>query len=165
MTRRGLLAGLSLAHLGTAYAVHPTRRLVYAVHDVAEVDHLPRGAVDTYALEPDGCLSWLARRPLSLSATYPKDLAVAPDGEVVIVVAYGGEALNVLPIATDGTLGRPTQILKLLHAPRQVRFAGPGEVTVETEGPTLRYRYRAAALILAPALGSDIIRIGGDVAE
>lgn len=156
MTRRGLLAGLSLAHLGTAYAVHPTQRFAYVVHDVAEVDHLPRGAVDTYAVGPRGSLAWLARQPLSLSATHPKDLAVSPDGTVVIVAAHGGEALNVLPIAADGTLGRPTQIVKLLHAPRRVRFTGPNEVTVDADEQTLRYRFQAASRISPLTLESDI---------
>ena len=94
-------------------AIHPSGRFLYAAHAVERFQNLPRGAVGAYAIHPaSGRLTLLNRQPLSLSATSPRSLAIAPDGRHLVVAAYGGGAYNLLPIAGDGALQRVSGILK-----------------------------------------------------
>lgn len=103
-----------------AVAVHPNGRFVYVVNAVGEFEFLPRGTVQTYdALD----LQLLATTPLSLSGTYPSDIALSPDGRYAVVAIAGGRAYNVLPVGPDGVLRDPVQIVKRYGvAPERVAF-------------------------------------------
>jgi 6-phosphogluconolactonase (cycloisomerase 2 family) len=59
-----------------------------------------------------GELDLLGREGLSLSATMPRHLAVAPDGKAFVVAVHGGGAYNRLPILADGRVGRVSGIVK-----------------------------------------------------
>ncbi len=91
----------------------PEEKLLFAINEVDEYLGLPSGSVESYAVAPgSGMLSLVDRQPLSLSATEPRHLAVAPNGQYLVVAAYGGGAYNLLPISGDGELGPVTQVLK-----------------------------------------------------
>lgn len=112
-----------------AIAVHPNGRFVYVVNAVGEYEFLPRGTVESHAVADGGrTLHFLARTPLSLSATFPSDIAMSPDGRHAVVAIAGGGAYNVLPVATgSGVLQAPSQIVKRYGVvPERVAFDPSG---------------------------------------
>ena len=91
-------------------ALDRQQRRLYAVNNVDEHEGLPRGTVESYAVDSTtGQLSLTARMPLSLSGTLPRHLAIAPDGRHMVAGAYGGGLYNVVPI--NGAQ-RPTHSFK-----------------------------------------------------
>lgn len=116
----------------TALAAHPFRPVVYVANGVKMYRHEPRGTVEAFHVDPkNGRLELLARQPLSLSATEPRSLAVAPDGQNLLVAAFGGGAYNVLPIDASGVPGAPSTILKQVGRgshPAQAAAAHPAAV-------------------------------------
>jgi len=91
----------------------PAQRTLYVANDVDVHEGLPRGTVEAFDIDPgNGWLTLLGRQPLSLSATHPRHMALSPDGKLLAVAAYGGGVYNLLPIAEDGSLGRPSSIYK-----------------------------------------------------
>lgn len=96
-----------------ALAAHPLLPVIYVANGVAMYGHEPRGTVETFHVDrKNGRLELLARQPLSLSATEPRSLAVAPDGQNLLVAAFGGGAYNILSIDASGVAGAPSTILK-----------------------------------------------------
>jgi 6-phosphogluconolactonase len=90
-----------------------SQRTLYVANEVDVHEALPRGTVEAFHIDPlDGHLTLLGRQPLSLSATYPRYMALAPDGKLLAVAAYGGAIYNLFPIAEDGSLGQPSGIFK-----------------------------------------------------
>jgi len=80
---------------------------------VSEYRGLPCGSIEAYGVDTaTGELGLLGREGLSLSATMPRHLTVAPDGSAVVVAVHGGGAYNRLPILADGRLGRVGGIVK-----------------------------------------------------
>jgi 6-phosphogluconolactonase len=91
----------------------PSQRTLYVANEVEAHEGLPRGLVETFRIDPlDGRLTLSSRRPLSLSATRPRDMALSPDGKVLAVAAYGGGIYNVFSVAEDGSLRQPPTIFK-----------------------------------------------------
>ena len=78
-------------------AVDEGRRLVYAVNETDDFEGRASGAVSSFALEPDGRLRFLSRRP-SLGAT-PCHLSLDRSGSRVLVANYHGGSVAVLPVA------------------------------------------------------------------
>lgn len=96
-----------------ALAAHPFLPVVYVANGVTTYRHEPRGTVEAFYVDgKNERLELLSRQPLSLSATEPRSLAVAPDGRNLLVAAFGGGAYNVLPIDASGVPGAPSTILK-----------------------------------------------------
>jgi 6-phosphogluconolactonase len=94
-------------------ALHPSGRSLYVLNEVNEYRGLPSGSVEAYRVDPDsGQLDLLGRQGLSLSATMPRHMAVAPDGKTLVVAVHGGGAYNSLPILADGQAGRVSGIVK-----------------------------------------------------
>ena len=94
-------------------ALHPSCLSLYVLNEVGDYCGLPCGSVEAYGVDSEtGQLNLLGREGLSLSATMPRHLAVAPDGRTAIVAVHGGGAYNRLPILADGCLGRVSSILK-----------------------------------------------------
>ena len=94
-------------------ALHPSGRSLYALNEVSSYRGLPCGSVEAYKVDSEtGQLNLLGREGLSLSATMPRHLAMAPDGKSVVVAVHGGGAYNLLPILADGCLARVSSILK-----------------------------------------------------
>jgi len=129
----------------------PNRRFVFVVNEIAEYEGLPTGSVESYAIHPvSGQRSLISRRPLSLSATMPRSLALAPDGSFMVVAAYGGGIYNVLPVSANGEIGEVSQILKELggsvHPERQT-----------TSHPHSLVFHPSGRFMLATDLGADRI--------
>lgn len=96
-----------------ALAAHPFLPVIYVANGVTTYRHEPRGTVEAFQVDrKNGRLELLAKQPLSLSATEPRSLAVAPDGLSLLAAAFGGGAYNVLPIDASGIPRTPSTILK-----------------------------------------------------
>ena len=120
------------------FLLSPAQRILYVANEVDVHEGLPRGTVEAFHIDPvDGSLALLGRTPLSLSATHPRHLALSPDGKLLAVAAYGGAIYNLIPIAEDGSLGRPSGIFKQAgcgpHAPSQ-GSAHPHTVLFDASG-------------------------------
>jgi 6-phosphogluconolactonase len=97
----------------SALTLSPNQRHLYVSNAVNTFEHRPTGSVEAFAVNPDtGHLSPLNRRPLALSATLPKHLAVSPDGRQLAVTSTGGASYNLLPLRDDGSIGHVTATLK-----------------------------------------------------
>ena len=91
----------------------PSQRTLYVANEVEAHEGLPRGTVQVFHIDPlDGRLTLSSRRPLSLSATRPRHMALSPDGKVLAVAAYGGGIYNLFSVAEDGSLDRLAGIFK-----------------------------------------------------
>jgi 6-phosphogluconolactonase len=113
---------------------------LYVANGVSQHRNLPRGSVEAYTIDATtGRLRLKNRVPLSLSATSPADLAVAPNGSSIVVAVHGGGAYNVLLLEEDGSLGRVTGILKEIGAgPHPLQDAAhPSAVKFDREGRVL----------------------------
>lgn len=96
-----------------ALAAHPFLPVVYVANGVTTYRHEPRGTVEAFHVDREkGRLELLSKQPLSLSATEPRSLTVAPDGQNLLVAAFAGGAYNVLPIDASGVPLAPSTILK-----------------------------------------------------
>lgn len=88
-------------------AIHPDGHTLYVLHDVGVFRLLPRGYVSAYRInQQSGSLELMAVQPLSLSATFPRHLAISPSGRFLVASAQGGGAYNLFPISVDGSIGR-----------------------------------------------------------
>ncbi|MPZ16323.1 MAG: beta-propeller fold lactonase family protein [Luteitalea sp.] len=84
-------------------AVHPTKRVLYAVNEISGNDgDRPGGAVSAFAIGPDGSLTLLNEQ--SSRGAGPCFVAVDEAGAHVLVANYGGGSVAVLPIDEDGRL-------------------------------------------------------------
>lgn len=91
----------------------PSQQTLYVANEVEAHEGLPRGTVEAFRVDPlDGRLTLSSRRPLSLSATSPRHMALSPDGKLLAVAAYGGGIYNVFSVAEDGSLVQPASIFK-----------------------------------------------------
>jgi 6-phosphogluconolactonase len=92
---------------------HPYRSLLYVANDVSRHQYQPRGTVETFAVrQATGRLELVGRQALSLSATRPRSVAISPDGQSLLIAAFGGGAYNVLPIDEYGLPCTSSSILK-----------------------------------------------------
>ena len=88
-------------------AIHPSRRFLYAVGEVAESNGKPGGAVNAFAIDPkSGKLTLLNQQ--SSKGAGPCHLVVDREGKYVLTANYGGGSVCVLPIQADGRLGEAT---------------------------------------------------------
>ena len=113
---------------------------LYVANGVSQYGNLPRGSVEAYTINATtGQLALKNRVPLSLSATSPTDLAVAPDGRSMVVAVHGGGAYNLLSLEEDGSLGRVSGILKEIGSgPHPLQDAAhPSAVKFDREGRVL----------------------------
>ncbi len=106
LTPRGLAAKTTNPSF---LAVHPNRRYLFAVNEVARFEGKPTGSVSAFAINPaDGALTFLNAQ--SSGGTGPCHLVVDPTGRNVLVANYGGGSVASLPIREDGRLGEPTSV-------------------------------------------------------
>jgi 6-phosphogluconolactonase len=102
----------------------PDQQTLYVANHVDSYKGLPRGTVEAFRIDPsDGCLEPLSKQALSLSATYPRHMALSPDGRLLAVAADGGTIYNLLPVSDGGNLDRPFSIFKQLDRVPHTRFA------------------------------------------
>lgn len=122
-------------------ALHPSQQYLYVANSIAEYGGLPRGTIEAYKIDSrNGTLTLLNRQPLSLSGINPRHIAVSPDGKYLVVAVHGGGAYNVLPLSSDGTVGRVAQILKEVGAgahPDYQASAHPHTVVFDATGEHL----------------------------
>jgi 6-phosphogluconolactonase (cycloisomerase 2 family) len=86
-----------------AFASHPVLPLLYVARDCSQWEDLPRGVIETYAVQYGvHPLRLLAQTPMALSATGPRALAVAPCGRHLLVSASTGGAWNAFALDRDG---------------------------------------------------------------
>jgi 6-phosphogluconolactonase len=85
-------------------AIHPTKKYLYAVSEISEVEGERTGAVAAFAIDaPTGDLKLLNKQ--SSHGAGPCHLVVDPTGSAVLVANYGGGSVASLPIQDDGSLG------------------------------------------------------------
>lgn len=108
-----------------ALTIHPNRRALYVLHEVAIYRTLPRGYVSAYRIDAHSSKPvLLGVQPLSLSATLPRHFAISPNGKFLIVSAQGGGAYNLFPLSEDGSIGRVSGIRKEFGCGPCVHFQG-----------------------------------------
>jgi 6-phosphogluconolactonase len=134
-------------------ALHPSHRTLFVLNEISEFEGLPTGSVEAYELDgKTGQLNLLGRQGLSLSATMPRHMVVAPDGKTLAVAVDGGGAYNLLQILEDGRLGRVCGILKETGS-------GPVEAHQETAHPQSILFDPTGRRVIAADLGSDRISV------
>lgn len=85
-------------------AIHPNRRFLYAVGEIANFSGQSSGAVSAFALNPEtGKLTLLNQQPSQGAG--PCHLIVDASGKCVLVANYGGGSVAALPIQENGRLG------------------------------------------------------------
>lgn len=97
-----LLGGTAVDSLA-AVAVHPLLPMLYVARDCREWENLPRGVIESYAVELGAHpLRLLAQTPMALSATGPRSLAVSSCGQYLLVSAATGGAWNTFALDRAG---------------------------------------------------------------
>lgn len=92
-------------------AVHPNRRFLYAVAEVASAGGKPGGGVAAFSIDPkSGALALLNTQPSEGAG--PCHIVVDRDGKNVLVANYGGGSVAVLPIRDDGRLAPPSAAIQ-----------------------------------------------------
>jgi 6-phosphogluconolactonase len=105
-------------------ALHPNRKLLYAVNEVAEFRGEKAGSVSAFAINADGTLKALNAQ--SSGGPGPCHLDIDAAGRNVVVANYAGGSVAVLPVEKDGTLRPPANVV--LHGGSSVnprRQEGP----------------------------------------
>ncbi len=92
-------------------AIHPNRRFLYAANEVGTFGGKAGGGVSAFAIDPKtGALTPLNNQ--TSGGADPCALIVDPSGRNVLVANYSGGSLEVLPIASDGSLGAPSAFVQ-----------------------------------------------------
>jgi 6-phosphogluconolactonase len=134
-------------------ALHQGRHTLYVANEVSEYRGLPCGTVEAFSIAADtGRLTSLGRQSLSLSATMPRHIAVAPDGQSLVVASHGGGIYNQLSILPDGQLGRVFGVIKETGC-------GPIHDHQESAHPQAISFDLAGNRFIATDLGSDRITV------
>ena len=119
-TGSGALSRVGVVSAGTNpsfLAIHPNRRTLYAVNEVADYKGKDSGAVSAFAIDRDsGSLRLLNTQPSEGAA--PCYVSVDRTGRALLVANYMGGNVALLPIRRDGRLNGAT------HVARHVGF-GP----------------------------------------
>jgi 6-phosphogluconolactonase len=90
-------------------AIHPNRRVLYAVNELEKYKGKPTGAVSAFAIARDtGALTRLNEQPSEGGA--PCYVSVDRSGRVVLVANYVGGSIAVLPIQANGLLAPATHV-------------------------------------------------------
>ena len=125
----------------SSLALDSSGRYLFAVNEIDDFQGLPTGSVESYRVEPaNGHLALISRIPLSLSATMPRQLALAPDRRFLVVAVYGGGLYNVLSISSNGEIGNVTQVIKEIGCsvrPHHQSTAHPHSVAFHPSGQFL----------------------------
>ena len=84
-------------------AIHPTRKYLYAVSEIADFEGKKQGGVSAFTIDPaSGRLKLLNQQ--SSGGGGPCHLVTDAQGKNVLVANYGGGSVSVLPILADGKL-------------------------------------------------------------
>lgn len=91
-------------------AIHPNKKFLYAVGEIANFQGKSAGAVSAFAIEEDGKLRALNSQ--SSGGGGPCHLSVDSTGQNVLLANYGGGSVEVVPIAPDGSLKAPSAFIQ-----------------------------------------------------
>lgn len=91
-------------------AIHPNKRFLYAVCEVAEIDGKRTGAVAAFAINPDGSLKALNHQ--SSGGPGPCHVIVDKAGKNVLAANYGGGSVCCLPIDEAGKLAQASAFVQ-----------------------------------------------------
>jgi len=92
-------------------AIHPNRRFLYAVGEVANFGGKKSGAVSAFSINPEtGKLTLLNQQ--SSVGDGPCHLVVDNAGKNVLVANYGGGSVAALPIKADGSLSEASAFIQ-----------------------------------------------------
>jgi 6-phosphogluconolactonase len=91
-------------------AIHPNRRVLYAVNETTERDGKPSGVVSAFTIAADGKLALLNEQASEGGA--PCYVSVDRDGRVLLVANYVGGNVALLPIRENGSLGSAAHIVQ-----------------------------------------------------
>ena len=83
-------------------AIHPSRKYLYAVSEIANYEGQKTGAVSAFRIDATGKLTFLNR--VSAKGDGTCYVAVDKTGKNVLIANYGGGSVAVLPIEADGKL-------------------------------------------------------------
>ena len=92
-------------------AVHPSRRYLYAVDEIADFGGKKSGAVTAFSLDAKTVALTRLNQESTVGAG-PCHLVVDPAGRNVLVANYGGGSVCVLPIESDGRLRPATSFIQ-----------------------------------------------------
>jgi 6-phosphogluconolactonase len=85
-------------------AVHPSKKFLYSVSEISNLDGKPTGGVSGYAVDAtSGKLKKLNHQ--SSEGAGPCHVIVDKTGQTVMVANYGGGSIASFPIAADGRIG------------------------------------------------------------
>lgn len=92
-------------------AIHPSRRFLYAVGEIADFRGQKSGGVSAFAIDKQtGQLELLNQQ--SSQGAGPCHLVVDATGKNVLVANYGGGSVACLPITEDGSLSKATAFVQ-----------------------------------------------------
>lgn len=132
-------------------AIHPTRRYLYCVNEIAGTDGKGSGAVSAFAIDrASGALALLNQQPAQ--GTSPCHLAIEPLGRCLLVANYGSGSVCVLPILEDGALGPIADFVQHEGSsvnPQRQQSPHPHSVNIAPSG----------RLVYVPDLGLDKVMI------
>jgi 6-phosphogluconolactonase len=136
-------AGANLSFL----AIHPNRRVLYAVNEVETHNGRPTGAVSAFAIASNtGALTRLNEQPSEGGA--PCYVSVDRSGRVVLVANYAAGSVALLPIQADGAIGPATKVVQHTgRGPNAERQAASHAHCIVTD--------RSNQFALAADLGAD----------
>jgi 6-phosphogluconolactonase len=128
-------------------AIHPNRRVLYAVNELERYQGRPTGAVSAFAIEREtGALTRLNEQPSEGGA--PCFVSVDRSGRVVLVANYAGGSVALLPIEANGALAPAAHV---------VQHTGTGPTPERQEAPHAHCILpdRSNRFALAADLGAD----------
>jgi 6-phosphogluconolactonase len=92
-------------------AIHPNRRFLYAVNEIADFEGKPAGGVAAFAIDAKtGMLTLLNQQPSG--GPGPCHVVVDPSGKNVLVANYGGGSVASLPIDEEGRLEPAASVIQ-----------------------------------------------------
>ena len=165
-TRGGKLTPLGLAAetVNPSFlAVHPNRRFLYAVNEIANYKGQSSGAVSAFAIDAATGKLKLLNQVASRGAD-PCYVTVDKSGKYLLVANYTGGSVAVFPVLEDGRLGEASAFVQHSgHGPNPERQEGPHAHSIDLSPDNrfamvddlgldelLVYRFDAARGTLAP---------------
>ena len=125
----------------TFLTIHPRRRHLYAVSEVAEFEGQPSGGVSSFSIAPGtGELTFLNRRPTG--GTVSCHVIVDQSEQFVLLANYGSGSVSVFALEDDGQLGERTDFVQHQGSSIAERQEGPHAHSIIAD-PANRYAFAA----------------------
>lgn len=92
-------------------AIHPSKKFLYSVGEIADFEGKKTGGVNAYAIDSATDKLTLLNQQSS-EGTGPCHLVVDKTGKSVLVANYGGGSCSSFPVAADGKLGKAASAIQ-----------------------------------------------------